>query len=187
MAHLLYDEPLLAQVKQEMQGAWKDGELDTKYLAEQCPILEATCNEVLRHKNAAGTMRKVARKTKVGGRDLQPGNIAYIPFYQLHTNETVWGDKCLEFDHTRFLKRKSLARHLSFRPFGGGSTYCPGRTLARREVYGAVAILLHRFEIRLAVIKGARQEFPLQNIKTPSLGMNGPVKGMDVLVEMTSI
>ena len=59
MAHLLYNEPLLEQVKQEIDGAWKFNELDTKYLSDHCPALDATFNEALRHKNAAGAMRLV--------------------------------------------------------------------------------------------------------------------------------
>lgn len=160
--------------------------LHTKRLVEQCPVLDAVFNEVLRHKNGAGAMRSVSERIVVGGKELQPGNLAYIPFHQLHTNENVWGANCLDFDHTRFLKRKALARNTSFRPFGGGATYCPGRTLAKIEIFGAVAIILHRFDIRLAVLGKEKQRFPILNIKTPSLGVNGPVRGMDVLVELTS-
>jgi cytochrome P450 len=185
MAQLLYDRPLLEQVKQETEAAWQSGELDIKYLSEHCPVLDAVFNEVLRHKNAAGAMRLVAEQTTIGSKKLEPGNMAYVPFYQIHTNENVWGDRCLEFDHTRFLKRKSLARNTSFRPFGGGGTYCPGRTLAKQEVFSAVAIILHRFDVRLAVMGEMKQPFPILNIKTPSLGLNGPVKGMDIIVDMT--
>lgn len=96
----------------------------------------------------------------------------------------MWGDDCLEFDHTRFLKKKYLARNPSFRPFGGGVTYCPGRTLAKREVFSAVAIFLRRFNMRLALNGSKPQPFPVLNIKTPSLGLNGPTQGMDVIVEM---
>jgi cytochrome P450 len=185
MAQLLYDRPLLEQVKQETEAAWQSGKLDIKYLSEHCPVLDAVFNEFLRHKNAAGAMRLVAEQTTIGSKKLEPGNMAYVPFYQIHTNENVWGDRCLEFDHTRFLKRKSLARNTSFRPFGGGGTYCPGRTLAKQEVFSAVAIILHRFDVRLAVTGEMKQPFPILNIKTPSLGLNGPVKGMDIIVEMT--
>lgn len=185
MSHLLYDESLLEKVREETEAAWQDGELNMKHLSESCPVLDATFNEVLRHKNGAGAMRLVAETTDVGGKQLQPGNMAYIPFHQLHTNEDVWGERRLEFDHTRFLKKKSLARNTSFRPFGGGATYCPGRTLAKREVFSAVAIFLHRFNMKLAVTGKEKQPFPVLNIKTPSLGVNGPVKDMDVIVEMT--
>ncbi|KUI59524.1 Cholesterol 7-alpha-monooxygenase [Cytospora mali] len=184
MAHLLHDEALLKQVEQETEAAWQSGKLNIKHLTENCPILDATFNEVLRHKNAAGAMRRVAEKTRIGNKELQPGSIAYIPFHQIHTNEGVWGDNSLVFDHTRFLKRKSLARNASFRPFGGGATYCPGRTLAKQEVFSAIAIILHRFDVRLAEVGHGKQQFPILNVKTPSLGLNGPIKGMDVIAEM---
>lgn len=188
LTHLVYDPPLLEEVKRETEAAWQSGQLNIKYLGDSCPVLDATFNEVLRHKNAAGAMRLIKEKTEIGSptKKLQPGNMVYIPFHQIHTNEVVWGERCLDFDHTRFLKRKSLARHASFRPFGGGATYCPGRTLAKQEVFSAVAIILHRFDVRLATMgnKVQSQVFPVLNVKTPSLGLNGPVKGMDVIVEM---
>lgn len=108
-----------------------------------------------------------------------------MPSRQLHTNENVWGENVRDFDPFRFLKRKGLARHSSFRPFGGGGTYCPGRVLAREEVYGFIAILLHRYEMELASDSADEEErppFPLLNDATPALGITGPMRDMDVIV-----
>ncbi|ROV91189.1 hypothetical protein VMCG_09334 [Cytospora schulzeri] len=185
MAHLLHDVPLLKHVKKETEAAWQSGELDVKNISDRYPVFDAVLNEVLRHKNSAGAMRLVVEKTKIGNKVLQPGNTVLIPFQQIHTNENVWGDNCLEFDHTRFLERKSMARNTSFRPFGGGSSYCAGKTLAKQEVFSAVAILLHRFDLRLAMTGKMNQPFPVLNVRTPSMGINGPEKGMDLIVEMT--
>ncbi|KAI0469996.1 cytochrome P450 [Xylariaceae sp. FL0804] len=141
MAHSLHDECLLGQIRRETEAAWESGELNTKVLTDDCPVLDAASNEVLRLKNAA----------------------------TLHTNKNVWGDRCLEFNYSRFLEMNTLARHASFRPsLGWGATYCPGRTLAKREAFSAVAIFLHRFDLRFAVTGQKRQPFP----------------GMDVIVEM---
>lgn len=86
--------------------------------------------------------------------------------------------------------KKSLVRHPSFRPFGGGATYCPGRVLAKEEVYGFLAILLHRLEMKLSDRPGQgrlKQPFPRMNDTTPALGITGPVTSMDVLVDLTPV
>jgi cholesterol 7alpha-monooxygenase len=144
----------------------------------------------MRLKNGAGALRVVKEKTVIGDKLLQPGNSILIPFHQLHTNEHVWGPTVGDFDPSRFLEKKSLARHPSFRPFGGGTTYCPGRVIAKEQVFGFIAVLLHRFDIKLAQAEGSVGEkppFPLLNDSVPSLGINGPLSGMDIIVDMILI
>lgn len=131
--------------------------------------------------------RKVLAPTTISGRVLQPGNSIIIPSRQLHKNKDVWGADVNDFDAFRFAKRKSLARHSSYRPFGGGVTYCPGRVLAKEEVFGFVAIILHRYNIKLAQPSGSqkKQTFPRLDDSTPALGITGPVKSMDVIIDMS--
>lgn len=137
--------------------------------------------------NAASAARSVTSEVEIGGKLLQPGSIVMIPFRLLHSNENVWGETVDAFDHTRFLKKKSLARHPSFRPFGGGSTYCPGKVLAKQELFGVVAILLHRFNLVLAQINGqTKQPFPRMNVNKPSVGFNGPVEGDDLYLDLSA-
>lgn len=126
----------------------------------------------------------VTEEMVLSGKVLRPGNVIHIPFRQLHTNEDVWGPDALEFDHTRFLNTRFLTRNPSFRPFGGGASFCPGRTLAKQEVFSLVATLLHRFQVRLAWVGKERQPFPIMNDRTPSLGLNGPIAGMDIIVNL---
>lgn len=130
-------------MKQETEAVCKYSTLDIKYLCENSPYLESVLYESLRLHGGAMVSRIVLRKTKIGEKILQPGNIILMPSRQLHTNKNVWGHSALEFNPVKFLKNKSLGRHPSFRPFGGGSTYCPGRVLAKEEVFSFVAILLY--------------------------------------------
>ncbi|KAM4064610.1 cytochrome p450 [Hirsutella rhossiliensis] len=183
LAHLLYDEALLRPVRQETEAAWRAGRLDVKHLCANSTRLHAVFNETLRLRNGAGALRVVTQQTVIGGKVLAQGHSILIPFRQLHTNEAVWGPTVGAFDPSRFLNRKSLARHSSFRPFGGGTTYCPGRILAREEVYGFIAVLLHRFDVALHPDAG-EQPFPRFNDTVPSLGVSGPLGGMDVLVDL---
>lgn len=187
---MLYDTSLLDLVKRETEAAWESGELDIKHLCANCPNLEAIFNEALRLNGGAMVSRVVLQKTTLGGKQLQAGNSILMPSRQLHTNENVWGGDVRDFDPFRFLKKKSLARHSSFRPFGGGATYCPGRVLAREEVYGFIAILLHRFDIKLASQPGSgggKPPFPRLNDTTPALGITGPLRSMDVIVDIAKV
>ncbi|KAI8944156.1 cytochrome P450 [Xylaria longipes] len=150
LAYLLYDGNLFKLVKSETEAAWYSGKLDIKHLCCNCPNLEAVFYEALRLNGGAMVSRVVLEQTTIGGKILKPGDSILIPSRQLHTNECVWGEDVRAFNAKRFLKNKALARHSSFRPFGGGLTYCPGRVLAKEEVYGFVAIMMHRFDMQLA-------------------------------------
>ncbi|VUC27966.1 unnamed protein product [Clonostachys rosea] len=185
ISHLLYDENLLELVKRETEAAWSNDTLDINYLSANCPHLEAAFNEALRCYGGAVISRKVLQKTVIGNKELQPGHAIIMPSRQLHMNESAWGYDARQFDHTRFLKNRSLDRHPAFRPFGGGVTYCPGRVLAKQQVYGLVAILFRRFDMKLAMgNNGIKPQFPGLDDTTPRLGIADPAKGMDVMVDM---
>ena len=187
LSHLLFEETLLDLVRAETEAAWSNGTLHVKSLCANSPNLETIFCEALRLNGGAMVSRKVLAPTDIGGKALQPGNSIIIPSRQLHKNKDVWGFDVNEFDAFRFAKKKSLARHSSYRPFGGGVTYCPGRVLAKEEVFGFIAIILHRFDIKLAQHSGSQQKqaFPRLDDSTPALGITGPVKSMDVIVNMS--
>ncbi|KJZ73983.1 hypothetical protein HIM_06651 [Hirsutella minnesotensis 3608] len=189
LAILLWDGSLMQHVQEETKGAWKNGRLDVKHLCANSPWLDAVFYETMRLRNGAGAIRIVLEKFELAGKVLQPGNAILLPARQLHTNGNVWGPDVWEFDPSRFLKKKSLARHASYRPFGGGITYCPGRFLAKEEVYGFIALLFHHFEVTLAPTdaSGNKQRFPLFNDTVPSLGVNGPRDDMDLIIDMKRI
>ena len=153
------------------------------YLLSSCPHLDSVFHEVLRLTNSAASIRTVESLTIINGKTLRPGTKVLSPFRQLHFDEKVFGDDAQHFDADRFLKNKDLARSKSYRPFGGGTTYSPGRFVARQEVYMFVAVISRRFDIELAPKKGGLgQVFPALDRKKPSLGVMGPVSGDDVLV-----
>ena len=175
-------------MKAETEAAWSNGDLDVKYLCSHSPNLDAIFCEALRLNGGAMVSRKVLAPTEIGGKCLEVGNSVIIPSRQLHTNTDVWGSDVKEFDAFRFAKKRSLTRHSSFRPFGGGVTYCPGRVLAKEEVFGFVAIILHRFNVKLAQLDGLennKQKFPRLDESKPALGITGPVEDMDVIVDIS--
>lgn len=172
--------------KEETEAAWTAEKLDIKYLCAHCLNLDSIFNEVLRLKNTAAAARVVSKKATLGGKELRPGSTIVVPFRQLHLAADVWGANVSEFQPSRFLEKRGLARSPSFRPFGGGASLCPGRTLVRHEVFGFISVLFRRFHVSLATDEmGRTPPFPCLNYMTPSFGINGPVKGMDVMVNIT--
>jgi cytochrome P450 len=143
------------------------------------PILLASYNEALRFSTGSVTVRMVAEDCVINNVCLQKGSKLIIPYGQMAMDENVFGAHPEQFDHTRFLKNPGLAKDPSFRPFGGGITYCPGRFLAQKEALMVVAGLVGRFDVRL---KEGEQRFPRVEMKKPCFGMMEAVKGDDFVV-----
>jgi cytochrome P450 len=185
LAYILHRPSLLSTLRAETSSALVQNDVDMPSLLSSCPHLDSVFNEVLRLTNSAASIRTVESPTILSGKTLRPGTKVLSAFRQLHFDEEVFGDNALHFDADRFLKNKDLARSKSYRPFGGGTTYCPGRFVARQEVYMFVAVVLRRFDIGLAPKNGGgEQVFPVLDRKKPSLGVMGPVNGDDVLVSV---
>lgn len=158
------------------------GDVNMSRLLEHCPCLNSVYDEALRVTNSSSSVRHVLADTVIGGCKLRKGNNIIIPYRQLHFNEAVFGPTAGVFDPERFLKNKALARSPSYRPFGGGSTYCPGRFIAKQEVVAFVALVLHRYDIKLA--EGVDKGFPALEEMKPCLGVMGPREGEDVFLQV---
>ena len=185
VTQILFDEQLRKAVKEEVNTAWQSEDLDVKFLCANATVLDRTFHECLRLKAGAMMGRKVLAPTRIGNKLLNPGGTVLIPTRQLHSNPNVWGTDHQQFSEARFANNQGLLKHSSYRPFGGGVSLCPGRKAAREQVFAFVAILIHRFDIKLN--RDIRQEFPSLNISTPALGVTGPAKGMDILVELSHV
>lgn len=190
MAHILHDQSLLQKIRTEIDQAFSNGgdaydSPNTAHLLENCPLLDSTYNEILRYTNNAMGVRLVVNQTRIGGKTLRPGRKLLMPYRQMHLDGEVWGARAVNFDAGRFMRDKSLSRSPSFRPFGGGNGYCPGRFLARREVFVFVATVLRRFELSLVTgSDGSKPKFPDLDETTPTGGILSPVAGEDVLVQV---
>ena len=169
----------MRRIRTETETAYHNGKLDLEKLS-RCPLLDALVAETLRYYSASYSIRTVAQTTFLGGKRFHKGSRIIAPFRQLHFDRTVYGDDDQKFDPDRFLRDKTLARGANYRPFGGGTSYCPGRFLAKQEVKMFVAILLHSFEISLE----GEQEFPMIEVGKPATGIAGPVAGCDITVRV---
>ncbi|KAI3401886.1 hypothetical protein diail_6445 [Diaporthe ilicicola] len=187
-AYLLHDRTLLEQIKREMRPAWKTNTVDMTYLLEKCPLLASFYEEMLRINNEPVGIRLVAEPVTIGGKELQPGRKLLMPYKQLHMDSGVFGANAGSFDAQRFMREKNLERSTSWRPFGGAKTHCPGRFLARREVYMFLAIMIFRFDTRLVPRPGESEpRFPHADTSIPAGGLLPPEAGDDVFVEIRQL
>jgi cytochrome P450 len=166
MAYLLFNPSLFATIKIEIRSAECDHLSGLETRLEGCPRLMAFYDGVLRLTTASASIRTIESTTTLGNVTLRPGGKVLLPFRQLHFNEKVFGSNADEFDPERFLRNKDLSKSSSFRPFGGGSTYCPGRYVARREVLVFIALAVCRFD-DISLAGGEQPVFPRLDKKKP--------------------
>ena len=187
LTYLLYDSTLLALIRDETSHAFTTtGELSMTFLLDSCVRLNCVFDEVLRMTNSSSSVRSVVSDTVIGDFVLRSGAKVLIPYRQLHFDEATFGANAQEFDSGRFFRQKNLHKSPGYRPFGGGSTYCPGRFIARQEVVAFVAYVLQRFELEVSDVEkdGTPNAFPRLEEKKPCLGVMGPVHGNDLIVSV---
>ena len=182
MSYILFDPKLHAAIKRETEPAIRAATagIDMQYLADHCPQFEAVFNEALRLTAASTSIRNVIHPTIVNGKLFRAGSKVLLPYRPMHFNEKVFGPRPDLFNPQRWLDNPNLGRSPSFRPWGGGSTFCPGRFLARREICAFIALTLHRFEVEL--VEG--QPFPKRDEVTPNLGIMEPMRGEELIIRI---
>jgi cytochrome P450 len=186
--YILFDEKLREEIFNETRPAMLADGVDVGYLSRNCPILDSVFHEVNRVANSILPGRKVIAPTRIGESLLQPGGSVFVPCQHTHMDESTWGASRFEFDPYRFMKNPHLRRHEHYRPFGGGVTMCPGRHIARLQIFIIVTTLLHRFDARLAACPdGVRQQFPKYDDTRPPTGVNRCLPGMQVMVDIARL
>ena len=189
LSYILTSSPsFLAALKQETSPALlpSSPHVDISYLAssEKCPLLNAAFDETVRLTNSASSVRAVVQDTTINGKFYRKGAKIMMPYRQLHFNEAIFGPSNPQaFDPGRFLHNKDLARSPSYKPFGGGSTLCSGRFVARYEVLAFVALLVNRFDVSL--VEG--QRFPRFDRSKPGLGIMETKQGDDLRIELRPV
>lgn len=182
---MLFEPQLVQIVREETKSAFKeDGSIDGDFLMNSCPRLKGIWQETVRLTAFSSSIRYITEDTVIGGKILRKGNRVVVPYRQLHFDTSVFGQDVTEFDSERFIKQPSLTRHPSWRPFGGGTTQCPGRFVAEQAAVVFVAMVLNRFHVELFP---SRQTFPLPEEGNPVLGLMDPRKGYDLQVKLTPV
>ncbi|KAF2675970.1 cytochrome P450 [Lentithecium fluviatile CBS 122367] len=171
LGFILQDPELYHSLCEEIQPAFSQGSSsftpDAHYLLEKCPRLNAAWDETVRMSAFSASVRHVLEDTVIGGKLLRKGSRLMIPYRQLHFDQSVFGAEVDSFKPDRFIKDKTLTRGGSWRPFGGGTTQCPGRYAAKQVVLSFVAMLLKRFHVEL----DGPQKLPEPQLGKPVLGI----------------
>lgn len=174
----------LAEVKRSVNP---NGTIDVPKLMSQ-PLLQSLWSEALRVYADVLVTRSLPEDLMLpvdeDGKTLallRKGDSVFVPSWVNHRDASTWRGHSAAagpvdvFDPYRFVSvtGSGESRQLAFKlghvggryfPFGGGKTICPGRTFAKQEGLGALAMVLLRFEFEVQgyvnADKKACAEFP---------------------------
>jgi len=146
---------VLTDVMAELRTAHRaDGTVDIATLTS-LPLLNSMFHEVLRLYVDLLVTRRVDAQTTLDAYSVGAGEMVMAPTWMLHRNAAFFSSPDT-FQPRRFLVTDPETGMVSCKtdglggkyfPFGGGHYMCPGRTFAKQEVLGAVAVVLLGNEI----------------------------------------
>lgn len=183
LVRVLYDAKLKQRVEREIEPLF-DEELSPAEFQSQLdrlPLLNAVFHETLRTTASSISIRDVLEDCEISSLKLTKGARLIIPYRQMLLDEEVFGADADSFNPDRFLHNPDLVKHPSFRPFAGGTTFCPGRFVAQNEATTLVALIIGRFEVQLNDPRGT---LPEMEERKPCLGIMEMKKGADVAVRI---
>ncbi|KAF2114938.1 cytochrome P450 [Lophiotrema nucula] len=181
LSFILFRPGLVDAIRKEVQPAFSADGFSMDYLSNSCPLLHSVWDETLRVTAFAASVRFLTEDVRIGGKILRRGNRLMIPQRQLHFNPHAFGEDAASFNHKRFLEQSKLKKHSSFRPFGGGTTLCPGRRLTEKTSLAFVAMILQKFDLEL---EPHTQSFPIATEGNPSIGLVDVEQGSDLKVNL---
>lgn len=191
LQYVLFPPGLVVRLRAELDAAFPTRDapctnsiafIDYLISPEHCPVFNACINEAFRLCASASSTRVVIEDTDINGFMLYRGAKVMAPTLHLHHSVEYWGADANIFRPERFLEPEGLKKYASFessgyyRPYGGGTTLCPGRFFARSEIAVMVAVLLRHFDMKL------EGEICPPNMVSPSFGVMDPLKGHDNLM-----
>ncbi|TKA73608.1 hypothetical protein B0A55_05718 [Friedmanniomyces simplex] len=141
----------------------QDGSVDIPALT-RLPLLNSAFHEVLRLYVDLLVVRQVDSSVALGSHYVRQGEQVMAPTWMTHRNPAFF-EKPEVFDPERFLAKDAETGKLGYSvtglggkyfPFGGGHYMCPGRTFAKQEVLGTVAVLLLNFDVTFVGFTGRR-------------------------------
>ena len=151
-----------------------------------------------RYSNSALSVRDVTEDTIINGWKFKKGSRVMIPLRTNHQDPKTYGERIDEFVPNRFLNDfiktnssnsqaadgtsvgKTGPSIKSLKPFGGGTTLCPGRHFAVNETVAFIATALRRFDIQL--VEGQKEAKPLTSY--PAAGTYPPDHDVSVRIRL---
>ncbi|KAF3931397.1 hypothetical protein ABW19_dt0201311 [Dactylella cylindrospora] len=162
IAHALFNPEIYKKVKGEVAKCMLppvEGSslpiFDLEMLKEN-PYLNGVWQESLRLGVSALSPRMVIEDTEINGYMYKKGGMVQGLGQVPQVEEAYWGKDVMEFKPERWLPypgedpvtagRRIRDMGAKVRPFGGGTTMCPGRYYATQEILATVASLVTSFE-----------------------------------------
>jgi cytochrome P450 len=160
LLELLSIPGLVSDIRAELQGVNYPALQPSEYVTvipSRVPLLRSIYYESLRMHINAVTIREVVAPTTLSteGRtwQLEAGGVVTLAGTLLH-EDAEWHPQPEQFRPRRFMDKElggggeNAAKYT--KPFGGGTSYCPGRVFAEKQIIGFLAALVWRYEIRIA-------------------------------------
>ena len=170
LLHIIEEPGLIDEIRQELKEAGypeaaavaaRGGEDAIAPLLEvipnKVPLFRSIWHETLRIHNNSLTVREVIAPTHLSVKEgrtwyLEEGNVVSIPCGLMHYNEKLHPDPDA-FHARRFMDQKLGGEgenpSRTTKPFGGGSTHCPGRVFAEKQMIGLVAGIVWRYDLKI--------------------------------------
>ena len=117
---------------------------------EATPYVKQVIEEAMRLYPPVGMLaRNVRRADTLGGREILPNDVLFLPIYALHRHQ-MWWERPNEFNPDRFSPEavRTRDRYL-YLPFGAGPRVCVGANFAMMQAHIILATLLARFRFDL--------------------------------------
>ncbi|KAF2470887.1 cytochrome P450 [Lindgomyces ingoldianus] len=186
-AHLLTSSSIRDDIQTEVSRARQllnSHQLTESYLnnlRSETPHITAIFHESLRYYSASSSIRLTLAPVAIGKRVIPTKSVVFIPFRPLHYDAEVFGSDVNSFNPDRFFNDKKLSSSQNFKPFSGGSSYCPGRVLARMEFAVFVGELLGAYNVEVL----GEGKVPTTDEKTPTKGILMPIEREDISVKVS--
>ena len=170
--YYLYSQPsLLEEVRASISSYIRISEDSGKSLTHHVnvaeiiagyPLLASLVQETLRVQSTNPSGRVVLKDTLLGDQYLlKEGSSLLIPSAELHSNTSVWGPSCRDFDPQRFTQERAKGAKIpasAYRAYGGGDSLCPGRFFAANEILIIVVMMVLKYD--LSPVEGGRWVLP---------------------------
>ena len=131
---------------------------------------------------ATGSSRRAAMDQTIPSGTFLPANSDISVEYRgMHRDARVFGADPDEFRWDRFVHNLDLAKDAAYKPYGGGSSQCPGKMLAATEVLMVVGMLVTYYDFDTSV---SGNKIPDVDTKTPPTGVVPCVAEQDLNVRV---
>ncbi|KAK8039690.1 cytochrome P450 [Apiospora rasikravindrae] len=166
LMEIIKDPDLLQAIREEVSTATTTDADSGKLVFEHqkvvaLPLLQSIWTETLRLRINFNIVRDVKQPVTLdnGNTTIEKGALIQVPMMVAHYDESVWGaadHPASEFwaeRHIRYSggeRKYVMAGHpAAYFPFGGGANICPGRQLAKHEIFTTAATIVSRFELEV--------------------------------------